>query len=173
MTKVQPLKEFTKMPTSTFVASYLYICGIEMKRDLMDDILKKLRYGDQDRIAILNAPEDFRQRVIKLRPGIQIDTEINARYLYTFIIAFTPRSEEVSKMGPACIHNLSIDGKLWMAYPKGSSKRYTSDINRDHGWDQIKESGFRAVSQIAIDEDWSALRFRNAKFVKTSKDVKG
>lgn len=135
----------------------------------MDDILKKLKYKDQQRIAVLNAPENFRNRIEGLLPSVQIDTEINARYLYDFIIAFTPGSEEVRKISPVCIHNLSDDGKLWMAYPKGTSNRNTSDINRDHGWEPVEETGFRRVSQVAIDNDWSALRFRNAKYVRAGK----
>jgi hypothetical protein len=33
----------------------------------------------------------------------------------------------------------------------------------------VEESGFRRVSQVAIDDDWSALRFRNARYVKSVK----
>ncbi len=135
----------------------------------MDDILKKMRYGDQERIAVLNAPELFRERVAGLLPGVQIDTEINARYLYDFMIAFTPGSEDIMKLAPACIHNLSDDGKLWMAYQKGGSSKETSAVNRDRGWDTVEESGFRRVSQVAIDKEWSALRFRNSKYVSSSK----
>lgn len=135
----------------------------------MDKILQKLKYSDQERIALLNAPEEFTQRVAGLLPGVQIDTVINARYLYDFIIAFTSGSEVVNSLGPACIHNLSDDGKLWMAYPKGTSRKYNTDINRDHGWESVEESGFRRVSQVAIDNDWSALRFRNARYVRTGK----
>ena len=135
----------------------------------MDNILEKLKYRDQERIAVLNAPEDFRERITGLLPGVQIDSEINARYLYDFMIAFTPDSEEVSRLGPSCIHNLNDDGKLWIAYPKGTSRNYASDISRDRGWDSVEESGFRRVSQVAIDDDWSALRFRNAKYVSSSK----
>ncbi|MDZ7635960.1 MAG: hypothetical protein U5L72_16605 [Bacteroidales bacterium] len=135
----------------------------------MDDILKKLKYGDQERIAVLNAPDEFRERISGLLPDVRIDTEINARYLYDFMIAFTPGSSDVEKIVPACIHNLSDDGKLWMAYPKGTSRKYTSDINRDHGWNTVEETGFRRVAQVAIDNDWSALRFRNARYVVTGK----
>ena len=135
----------------------------------MDDILKKLKYGEQERIAVLNAPAEFRERITGLLPAALIDTEINARYLYDFMIAFTPGSADVEKLGPACIHNLSEDGKLWMVYPKGTSRRYTTDINRDLGWDNVESTGFRRVSQVAIDDDWSALRFRNVKFVKSGK----
>jgi hypothetical protein len=56
-----------------------------------------------------------------------------------------------------------------MAYPKGASKSYVTDINRDRGWDIVEGIGFRRVSQVAIDKDWSALRFRNAKYVKSNK----
>lgn len=135
----------------------------------MDNILKKLRYGEQERIAVLNAQEEFRDRITGLLPDVQIDTEVNARYLYDFMIAFTPGSSEVEKLGPACIHNLSDDGKLWLAYPKGSSRRYKTDINRDRGWEIVTETGFRPVSQVAIDDDWSALRFRNSKYIKSGK----
>lgn len=135
----------------------------------MDNILKKLRYGDQERIAVLNAPEVFRDRIAGLLPDVQIDTEINARYLYDFMIAFIPGSEDVMKLAPSCIHNLSDDGKLWMAYQKGGSSKDRSGVNRDHGWDTVEESGFRRVSQVAIDEEWSALRFRNSKHISSSK----
>lgn len=135
----------------------------------MDEILKKLKYKDQVRIAVINAPDGFRNRITSLLPGVQIDTEINARYLYEFMIAFTPASIDVQKIGPACIHNLSDDGKLWMAYPKNHSRRSAADINRDHGWNSVEETGFRRVSQVAVDNDWSAVRFRNAKYVKSGK----
>jgi hypothetical protein len=135
----------------------------------MDNILKKMRYGDQERIAVINAPEVFRERVAGLLPGVQIDAEINARYLYDFMIAFTPDEEDIRKLAPACIHNLSDDGKLWMAYQKGGASKDTSGVNRDRGWDTVEESGFKRVSQVAIDEEWSALRFRNSKHVSSSK----
>ncbi|HUW92253.1 MAG TPA: hypothetical protein VMV74_03735 [Bacteroidales bacterium] len=133
----------------------------------MDDLLKKFRYKDLDRIAVLNAPVEFQERLAKQLPGVQIDNEINARFLYEFMVAFTPGSAEVRELGPTCLHNLSHDGKLWFAYPKVTSKKHTSDINRDHGWESVSEGGFKPVSQISIDSDWSALRFRNIKYVKS------
>ncbi len=41
------------------------------------------------------------------------------------------------------------------------------DFNRDTGSDALGAIGFEAVRQIAIDEDWTALRFRRAEFVKS------
>jgi hypothetical protein len=55
-----------------------------------------------------------------------------------------------------------------MVYPKGTSRKFSSDITRDHGWDPVLETGMRAVSQVSVDDDWSALRFRNGRYIKSA-----
>jgi hypothetical protein len=55
---------------------------------------------------------------------------------------------------------------FWWAYPKGSSKNYKCDFNRDTGWQIMGKLGYESVRMVAIDEDWSALRFRKVEFVK-------
>ncbi|WP_092624806.1 hypothetical protein [Jiangella sp. DSM 45060] len=48
---------------------------------------------------------------------------------------------------------------VWIAYPKGGR----SDINRDTLWPIAVEFGLRPNGQVAIDDVWSALRFRASK----------
>ena len=49
---------------------------------------------------------------------------------------------------------------VWIAYPKGGA----SDINRDSLWPIVTEAtGMRPITQIALDDTWSALRFRPLK----------
>jgi hypothetical protein len=69
----------------------------------------------------------------------------------------------ISEVGP----HLEGDVPLWFAYPKKSSKKYKSEISRDSGWAKIAELKMEPVKQIAIDEDWSALRFRKLEYIKT------
>ena len=45
---------------------------------------------------------------------------------------------------------------FWVAYPKGNK----ADINRDTLWPILAEYGMRPIGQVAVDEVWSALRFR-------------
>jgi hypothetical protein len=52
-------------------------------------------------------------------------------------------------------------------YPKGSSKRYRCDFNRDTGWAALGDVGFEGVRLISIDDDWSAMRFRRLEYVKS------
>jgi hypothetical protein len=56
-----------------------------------------------------------------------------------------------------------------MVYPKGTSKRYKCEFNRDSGWASLGQAGYEAVRQVAVDEDWSALRFRKVEHIKTMK----
>ena len=65
------------------------------------------------------------------------------------------------------------DAIVWLAYPKGTSKRYRCEFNRDNGWAAIEAAGFETVRMVAIDEDWSALRFRRSEFVKSSSVAAG
>lgn len=43
---------------------------------------------------------------------------------------------------------------------------FKSEVSRDDGWDAVGQHQFEAVRQVAIDHDWSALRFRNIKYIK-------
>jgi hypothetical protein len=58
---------------------------------------------------------------------------------------------------------------LWFAYPKGTSKKYKCDFNRDTGWAALGAAGFEPVRMVAIDDDWSALRFRRVEYIQSLK----
>ena len=58
------------------------------------------------------------------------------------------------------------DAIVWFCYPKQTSKRYTCEFNRDTGWQVLADHRFEPVRQVAFDEDWSALRFRNIDYIK-------
>jgi len=51
------------------------------------------------------------------------------------------------------------DGLFWVSYPKAHGK-VTYDINRDSLWGLLVVSGFHPVSQVALDDEWSAVRVK-------------
>ena len=65
--------------------------------------------------------------------------------------------KEVERVG-------KYDCLFWACYPKGGGQ-IKSDIKRDTVWKAFDLIGLQAVSQIAIDETWSALRARPAEMV--------
>jgi hypothetical protein len=134
----------------------------------MSDIFKKLNLKDQTEILILNAPASFEPELASL-PEIAIQRNVKAVREITFALAFVTKQKEVDTMAKAIARKVKGDGVIWFAYPKGSSKNYRCEFNRDTGWTALGEAGFEGVRMVAIDADWSALRFRRAEFVKVMK----
>jgi hypothetical protein len=134
----------------------------------MKNLLDKLNYKGQERIAVLNAEESFTISLSKELKDVIIDNEIDPRYPYDFIIVFVKNVSEVKFFTPVALHNLMADGVLWFCYPKKTSKKFSSDIDRDHGWKALNDSGLHGIRMVAIDDDWSAMRFRNAKYIKST-----
>jgi len=134
----------------------------------MEYLLKKLNYKEQERICIVNGMNTFIREIKYLRPYVRVDRQIDPKFLYEFCLVFIKKKSELKETVPQSIHNLAEDGVLWFAYPKKSSKKYNSDINRDKGWDLLNSHGFEPVRQVSVDDDWSALRFRNIRYIRRS-----
>ena len=132
----------------------------------MAAVFDKLNLKDQPDIVVLNAPESFESELKTLR-GREVRRKIAGNRPIVFAIAFVQKQVEVDQAVKALVPRLDGDAVVWFAYPKGSSKRYTCDFNRDSGWTSLGDAGFEPVRMVAIDEDWSALRFRRAGFIKT------
>jgi hypothetical protein len=135
---------------------------------IMKKLVEKLNYKGQDRIAIINAEESFYFIISDELRDVKIDREIDPRFPYDFIILFVKSIGEVEYLTPIAMHNLLADGVLWFCFPKKSSKIYSSEIDRDHGWKTLNDSGFHGIRMVAIDDNWSALRFRNIKYIKST-----
>ena len=135
----------------------------------MNPIFKKLNYKQQPEIIILNPPSSFQEAINEMDPSTRVLTTIPSGKQIDFALVFATTQQQVNGAVLQLAPLLLPDAVLWFAYPKGSSKKYTCDFNRDTGWQALGDLGFEGVRQIAIDEDWTALRFRQVKFIKTMK----
>lgn len=132
----------------------------------MDPVFKKLNFKNQPEICVLNAPESFTTNLAAMQEFTVIKTTLDSVEKLQFGLVFVTRQAEVDFYATALEEKLEGDGQLWFAYPKGSSKRYKCEFNRDNGWAVLGNLGFEGVRMVAIDEDWSALRFRRVAYVK-------
>jgi hypothetical protein len=135
----------------------------------MKSLLEKLNYKGQKRIALLNAEDDFAESFMKELGDVRVDKEIDQRYPYEFMIVFVKSISETEQYAPGALHNLLADGILWFCYPKKTSSKYKTDLKRDNVWDALNRSGFYTVRLISVDDDWSAMRFRNARFIRSKR----
>jgi hypothetical protein len=77
---------------------------------------------------------------------------------------FAKNRAQLTELLPTALAACSYDGLFWVSYPKKSSK-VDSDLSRDVLWELPGETGLRPVTQVSIDQTWSALRFRPAERV--------
>lgn len=130
----------------------------------MASVFDKLNLKNQREILILAAPPSFEPELRTLS-GVSILRDARKAKSIEFAIAFVTRRAEVDTAVKLIVPKTHGDVVLWFAYPKGTSKRVAGEINRDTGWEPLQSAGFETVRLVAIDEDWSALRFRRAAYV--------
>ena len=120
-------------------------------------IQKKIRVKGDSLILIINAPKTYTELVATLK----FDTEMEISKLgkYDFIQIFVYQKSELEQL----VNKYSVLGKydclLWFCYPKVGGM-IKSDLNRNEIWKIVDQIGMKCVTQIAIDETWSALRIR-------------
>ena len=131
----------------------------------MTNLFEKLNLKDRQEMVVLNAPASFEAELARL-PVMTIHRHLDSVAETGFVLAFVTRRSEVDALGPVIAKRAKGDALVWFAYPKGTSKKYKCDFNRDTGWDALNAEGFETVRAVAIDEDWTGLRFRRREFVK-------
>ena len=129
-------------------------------------VFEKLNLKDRREIVVLEAPPSFEGELKKLA-GVTVHRRIEPGATVEFALVFATCRAAVEAAARLLAKAAPGDAVVWVAYPKGTSKRYTCDFNRDTGWGALGAVGFEPVRQVAIDEDWTALRFRRAGFIKT------
>jgi hypothetical protein len=131
-------------------------------------LFKKLNLRQPVQILVLNAPDSFEPELVALKvtatPAPLRNPDDAPRV--GFGIAFVATQQTLEAACRALLHLHGPDPVLWIAYPKQSSKRLRCEFNRDSGWPVLAAAGFEPVRMVAIDDDWSALRFRRVEHIK-------
>lgn len=131
----------------------------------MTPVFKKLNLK-QKNAFVLNAPTEFEEELLAIQADAAIKKSIGADEI-EFVLTFVTTKVDIDQITPAITEKLKGDAVVWFAYPKGTSKKYKAEINRDRGWEILGKSSFEAVRQVSIDDDWSAVRFRKVAYIKT------
>jgi hypothetical protein len=132
-------------------------------------VLKNLRIQGHDPVLIMNSPPEYEPLLVEI--DARIHTE--PRLTYTFAHVFVKSEKEIERDVRQAAQSLEEDGHLWVSFPKPSSVKYKGDISRDHGVQLLGELGFEPITQISIDDDWSALRFDHVDFARMTEHEEG
>jgi hypothetical protein len=81
-------------------------------------------------------------------------------------VAFVRSAADVAPALARVLPHYADGRALWFAYPKKTGAIRT-DITRDRGWEPMAAHDLLAVTQVAVDDTWSALRFRRRAEIRT------
>ncbi len=129
----------------------------------MTPLFQKLNLKAQTAIVVLDAPPEFEPALIALSTASPVVVHRAPTPGVDFAIAFAVTQAQLDSVSAGLVKTDLPDPVLWVAYPKGTSKRYRCEFNRDTGFTVLGAAGFEPVRQVALDADWSALRFRRVE----------
>ena len=126
---------------------------------------KKLRLLAGQSVLVLNAPEGY---VAKLSPGpADIKTDSQPDHEYDVVMLFVQDVGELRRLGSTAIRAAKAGGLLWITYPKGGATRGATDLPATPWWvkrdvlgEITSEKGYKPVAFVAVDDVWTALRFK-------------
>ena len=126
----------------------------------MKPIARKLGLNPGMRALILAPPPGYLKLLAPLPDGLTESSR--TRGPYPFVQVFATRLSEIRRFAQKLPEHAAPNALIWISYPKKSAHR-EGNLSRDIIREAMSGAGWRAVSIVAIDEVWSALRFRPAR----------
>jgi hypothetical protein len=124
-------------------------------------LFEKLQLEDEKNLLIQGLPSTIEKQFSKLSFSKNVTPLLKTRKI-DFALVFALNSNQLYKILSEVCPALHAVGKLWIAYPKATSK-ITSDLNRDCSWNYLTEQGFETAEIVEMDYVWSAQLFTKAE----------
>ena len=118
------------------------------------DLSAKLQIKPGARLVILAAADDTPALTMASVETVDAPEQADA------VLAFARTRADLDSVAVPAIEAALGDRLAWIAYPKAG--KLGTDLNRDILREALEARGVQPVRQIAVDEVWSALRFRPA-----------
>ena len=128
----------------------------------MNPLARKLLIKEGSRVALVNPPSGYAERLLPLPEGAAL---VDLQSGLDVVQVFARDKASLEQAAPA-LRSVRDGGLLWVCYPKGGRKAGT-DLNRDLLWEELGRVGLTGVTLVSVDDTWSAMRFRPAAEVGT------
>lgn len=127
-------------------------------------LLKKLQFKAGMNGVFFHLPENLLKDFQEFGIAAGTETTLHGKEP-EFFLAFVRDSNEVEAAAEKYLPSMRKDAFLWFCFPKKTSALYTAGLSRDEGWDYLMKQDYLPVRNIAMDENWSALRFRHRSHI--------
>jgi hypothetical protein len=119
-------------------------------------VAQKLFIRDNYTVLLVNAPKGYKDQLGDLPKGAKVVTKATKPVDLIQVFAAT-KADMTARLHQAKPF-LKPDGLLWATYPKAG--QMDTDLKREVVWECSEAVKMHCVSQIAVDDVWSALRLK-------------
>jgi hypothetical protein len=121
-------------------------------------VAQKLFIRENCTVLLFNGPRGIRAALGALPAGAKLVTRSTKPVDLALI--FSAKKAEMIALLRKAKPQLKEHGLMWAAYPKAG--QLNTDLKRETVWECGQAVKMQPVAQIAVDDVWSALRFKNA-----------
>ena len=119
-------------------------------------LLKKLGIKPGVRVTLVHSPQGFKEELGTLPEGVKLVSSTSGSL--DFILLFVSSERELQETFAVLAANLSVNGMIWIAWPKKSSGVVT-DLSFTNVQRIGLDAGLVDVKICAVNEIWSGLKF--------------
>ena len=121
-------------------------------------IFEKLQLKNEKNLLIQGLPSSIEKQFCKLSFAKNFTPLLRSRRI-DFALLFAVSENQLNGILHDIFPALKEDSKLWVAYPKITSKIVT-DLNRESSWSKLLGAGYESVEQVSLDHVWNAVQFK-------------
>lgn len=136
----------------------------------LQTVLEKLQIKDEKNILIQGLPSSIEKQFIKLNFSKSVTPLLKSRRI-DLAVVFAISKSQLNQILKDVLPALHDECKLWIAFPKTSSK-IASDLCRDCQWKDMTSFGFDSGELVMLDSTWCALNFCRAEALDSTLPVK-
>lgn len=130
---------------------------------MLPTLFEKLQLKDEKNLLVQGLPSTIEKQFAKLSFAKNLTPLLKIRKI-DFALIFALNQAQLNNILTEVIPALQVSAKLWIAFPKLTSK-IVSDLNRDCTWNYLRKQGFESDIQVALDYVWSAIQFKKINSV--------
>ena len=124
-------------------------------------ILEKLQLKNEKNILIQGLPSSIEKQFSKLSFAKNLTPLLRSRKI-DFALVFAVSETQLNAILDDIMPVLGEGSKLWVAYPKLTSK-ITTDLNREGSWSKLAGAEYEGSDQVSLDHVWHAVYFKKAE----------
>jgi hypothetical protein len=124
---------------------------------MRETIFEKLDLKDEKNLLIIGMPRSIEKQFSNLPVSKNITPLLKNKKI-DFALVFIINENHLNVILKDVVPWLKEDSKLWVAFPKSTSKIFT-DLKFTSDWNELTSKGYKKTKRIDIDHVWSAIKF--------------